>query len=88
MRLSQVNKILLGSSIIVVPLSFYGGMYVKEYWLSRKLDEIDDMKPPPHERAMRARTVQLERERKDLMEEGQTLDQKIVEIRKRIAETV
>ncbi|WVO17879.1 hypothetical protein L204_105577 [Cryptococcus depauperatus] len=70
MRLSQVNKILLGSSIIVVPLSFYGGMYVKEYWLSRKLDEIDDMKPPPHERAMRARTVQLERERKDLMEEA------------------
>lgn len=78
MRLSQVNKILLGSCIVVVPrafisfacasltplpclmfsVSFYGGLAIKEYYLSKELGKVDDSRPPPHERAMRARIVQ------------------------------
>ncbi|WVO19871.1 uncharacterized protein IAS62_001161 [Cryptococcus decagattii] len=82
MRLSQVNKILLGSCIVVVPLSFYGGLAIKEYYLSKELDKVDDSRPPPHERAMRARIVQLEQERQELLKEGQNLDIKIGDIRK------
>lgn len=86
MRLSQVNKILLGSCIVVVPLSFYGGLAIKEYYLSKELEKVDDSRPPPHERAMRARIVQLEQERQELLKEGQNLDIKIRDIRKRMTE--
>ncbi|WVQ88310.1 hypothetical protein IAS59_002044 [Cryptococcus gattii] len=72
MRLSQVNKILLGSCIVVVPLSFYGGLAIKEYYLSKELDKVDDSRPPPHERAVRARIVQLEQERQELLKEEST----------------
>ncbi|OWZ34517.1 hypothetical protein C347_01901 [Cryptococcus neoformans AD2-60a] len=104
MRLSQVNKILLGSCIVVVPrafisfacasltplpclmfsVSFYGGLAIKEYYLSKELGKVDDSRPPPHERAMRARIVQLEQERQELLKEGQNLDIKIGDIRKRM----
>lgn len=123
MRLSQVNKILLGSCIVVVPrafisfacasltplpclmfsVSFYGGLAIKEYYLSKELGKVDDSRPPPHERAMRARIVQcvlssfflaehcrlflvkrLEQERQELLKEGQNLDIKIRDIRKRM----
>lgn len=126
MRLSQVNKILLGSCIVVVPrtfisfvqasltplpclifsVSFYGGLAIKEYYLSKELEKVDDSRPPPHERAMRARIVQcvlsirfslaeqcrlflakrLEQERQELLKEGQNLDIKIRDIRKRMTE--
>ncbi|ODN84510.1 hypothetical protein L202_00442 [Cryptococcus amylolentus CBS 6039] len=88
MRLSQVNKILLGSCIVVVPLSFYGGLAIKEYYLSNELEQTNATRSAPHERAMRARIVQLEAERKELLKEGQNLDTKILDIKKRMAEQV
>ncbi|OCF55501.1 hypothetical protein L486_06985 [Kwoniella mangroviensis CBS 10435] len=87
MRLSQVNKILLGSCVVVVPLSFYGGLAIKEKFLSNELaaGKFGDGRPAPHERAMRARIVQLEQERKELLKEGEDLDSKILAMKKRMA---
>ncbi|OCF31137.1 hypothetical protein I316_07269 [Kwoniella heveanensis BCC8398] len=85
MRLSQVNKILLGSCVVVIPLSFYGGLAIKEHYLSNELEDAKDNRPHPHERAMRARIVQLEAERKELLKEGQSLDAKILDMKKRMA---
>ncbi|WWD17912.1 hypothetical protein CI109_102357 [Kwoniella shandongensis] len=85
MRLSQANKILLGSCIVVVPLSFYGGLAIKEHFLSNELNKVEANRPAPHERAMRARIVQMEAERKELLKEGQNLDSKILELKKRMA---
>ncbi|WRT64107.1 uncharacterized protein IL334_001036 [Kwoniella shivajii] len=85
MRLSQANKILVGSCIVVVPLSFYGGLAIKEHYLSNELAKVDDTRPPPHERAMRARIAQLEQERKELMKEAQDLDSKLLTMKNRMA---
>ncbi|WVW82257.1 hypothetical protein I302_104263 [Kwoniella bestiolae CBS 10118] len=85
MRLSQVNKILLGSCIVVVPLSFYGGLAIKEHYLSNELANVAERRSAPHERAMRARIVQLEQERKELLKEGEDLDAKIQAMKKRMA---
>ncbi|WWC58601.1 uncharacterized protein I303_101144 [Kwoniella dejecticola CBS 10117] len=88
MRLSQANKILLGSCVVVVPLSFYGGLAIKEHYLSNELPDVTNataVRAAPHERAMRARIVQLEQERKELLKEGEDLDAKILAMKKRMA---
>lgn len=96
------NAIILSN---IYTVSFYGGLAIKEYYLSKELDKVDDSRPPPHERAMRARIVQcvspfrlflaenrrsflvkrLEQERQELLKEGQNLDIKIGDIRKRMS---
>ncbi|KAK8865903.1 hypothetical protein IAR55_001051 [Kwoniella newhampshirensis] len=86
MRLSQANKILLGSCVVVVPMSFYGGLAIKEHYLSNELPNVEGTRPAPHERAVRARIVQMEAERKELLKEGENLDGKILELKKRMAE--
>ncbi|KLT38322.1 hypothetical protein CC85DRAFT_38720 [Cutaneotrichosporon oleaginosum] len=96
MRLSQANKILLGSCLVVVPLSFYGGLAIKEHYLAGELDKVPESKDLVSERAVKARIVQcvgggmsvdrrLEQERKELMVEGRDLDKKIAEIKARLA---
>lgn len=49
------NAIILSN---IYTVSFYGGLAIKEYYLSKELDKVDDSRPPPHERAVRARIVQ------------------------------
>ncbi|WWC86216.1 uncharacterized protein L201_001089 [Kwoniella dendrophila CBS 6074] len=85
MRLSQVNKILLGSCLVVVPVSFYGGLAIKEHYLSKEYNQGEQNRTQPHERAMRARIVQLEQERKELLKESQDLDGKILAMKERMA---
>ncbi|BEJ14391.1 hypothetical protein CspHIS471_0401580 [Cutaneotrichosporon sp. HIS471] len=85
MRLSHANKILLGSCVVVVPLSFYGGLAIKEHYLAGELDKVPESKDLVSERAVKARIVQLEQERKELMGEGRDLDKKIAEIKARLA---
>ncbi|KIR30325.1 hypothetical protein I307_03434, partial [Cryptococcus deuterogattii 99/473] len=80
----QFHSCIFNAIIIsdIYTVSFYGGLAIKEYYLSKELDKVDDSRPPPHERAMRARIVQLEQERQELLKEGQNLDIKIGDIRK------
>ncbi|GMK58633.1 hypothetical protein CspeluHIS016_0600750 [Cutaneotrichosporon spelunceum] len=85
MRLSHANKILLGSCIVVVPLSFYGGLALKEHYLAGELDKVPESSELVSQRAVKARIVQLEQERKELLTEGRDLDNKIAEIKARLA---
>ncbi|KAL7423816.1 hypothetical protein Q5752_001400 [Cryptotrichosporon argae] len=82
MRLLQANKILLASCCVVVPLSFYGGLALKERYLAAQLDADD--KRLVHERAMRARIVQLAQERAELEEEARNVDAKLADLRGRM----
>jgi hypothetical protein len=66
MRLSQANKILLGSCLVVVPLSFYGGLAIKEHYLAGELDKVPESKDLVSERAVKARIVQYVGAREEL----------------------
>ncbi|EIW72671.1 hypothetical protein TREMEDRAFT_25408, partial [Tremella mesenterica DSM 1558] len=66
----------------LLPVSFYGGLALKEYFLAGEL--------PVEERkelaslASRARIAQLQQERSGLLEEAQQLDQKMEEVKRRM----
>ncbi|WVR05855.1 hypothetical protein IAU60_002881 [Kwoniella sp. DSM 27419] len=80
LRLSHVNRILLISCVVVAPC-----LAIKEHYLSNELEQVAPARHAPHERAMRARIVQLEQERKELLKEGENLDQKIIDLKRRMA---
>ncbi|KAL1407733.1 hypothetical protein Q8F55_007166 [Vanrija albida] len=84
MRLIQANKILLASCVVVVPVSIYAGVALKERYLAKELATVPDESQIVKERAVRARIAQLEHERKELIQEGNDLDIKIADLKKRM----
>ncbi|RSH92554.1 hypothetical protein EHS25_007998 [Saitozyma podzolica] len=84
MQLLQANKILLASCAVVIPVSFWAGIQLKERYLASEFEKADAA-PGPGERARMARVAQLQTEKTQLLEERESLDRKIEEIKQRNA---
>ncbi|CAD6585013.1 MAG: hypothetical protein TREMPRED_004011 [Tremellales sp. Tagirdzhanova-0007] len=86
MRARSSRLIFAGAAVIALPVSFYGGLALKEYFLSNKLDTVtNDAIPAPHGQAMRARIVQLAQERSSLLEQRHEIDAKIHDLRQKMS---
>ncbi|EJT51548.1 hypothetical protein A1Q2_02745 [Trichosporon asahii var. asahii CBS 8904] len=81
MLLTNIRKLAIAGAVIVVPLSFYGGLAIKEHFLSKEMEVTPEADHKVKERANRARIVQLEEQRKDLLKEGDDIDKKIAQLK-------
>ncbi|WVQ85524.1 hypothetical protein IAT38_007690 [Cryptococcus sp. DSM 104549] len=82
---TKPNLIFMIGCVIVAPVSYYGGVAIKQHILNRELAKTSEYVSPGHDTAVRARIAQLTHERNELLREEDSLDAKIAQIKERIS---
>ncbi|KAI9635115.1 uncharacterized protein MKK02DRAFT_43795 [Dioszegia hungarica] len=82
MNALRSKKVFVVTCAVIAPVSFFGGTWLKDYFIERK---IANEGVPERQLRTRTRIAALQQEKSELLKEGEAVDLKILELRKRIS---